>query len=204
MKLVLRGWLHGGGDHEVATIESDSVWLAVEPCELSEPSGPDGTLIDLGAKVKFRSCHVRFIGTKHEAAQFVLDNDGDAAARTIIGLAQTGQSLIGAALSTLTGGDGATLTGGDGATLTGGDYATLTGGHRATLTGGDGATLTGGVRATLTGGHRATLTGGDDATLTGSHRATLTGGDDATLTGGDDATLTGGDRKSLAEGKSVD
>ena len=168
-------WGEGGAGH--LSTDPDAVWQVVE-VDASE-------VVDLGDKIKFRACIIRYSGSRAGASEFLWQR------------APAGTRLARAAL---TGGNDSTLTGGDGSTLTGGDRCTLTGGHQSTLTGGYYSTLTGGNWSTLTGGYYSTLTGGNWSTLTGGNRCTLTGGDDSTLTGGNRCTLTGGDRCTLTGG----
>ena len=181
----LHGWLYGAGNHSCSDyLSADAAWMVLEVVTAD--------IIMLDGKCKFPRAKTVFVGGRKEAAESLLANEPRSSNVKIIGrIAEVGdsQSLIGGALSVLTGGDGSTLTGGYRSTLNGGD--------RSTLTGGDGSTLTGGYRSTLTGGDGSTLTGGNCSTLTGGDQSTLTGGNYSTLTGGDQSTLTGGDGSEL-------
>ena len=150
----LHGWLYGQGDHSSSNyaLSPDAKWLVVE-VDLA------GVRM-LGGKCKFQRGTVRFVGSRSEAAAYLIANEPQAANVAVIGaVLECGdnQQVQGGALSVLTGGNYATMTGGDSATMTGGNYATMTGGDYATMTGGDSATMTGGYRATMTGGYRATM-----------------------------------------------
>ena len=125
----LYGLLWGEGGAGYLSTDPDAVWQVVE-VDASE-------VVDLGDKIKFRACIIRYSGSRAGASEFLWQR------------APAGTRLARAA-----------LTGGNRCTLTGGDGSTLTGGNWSTLTGGDGSTLTGGDRCTLTGGHQSTLTGG--------------------------------------------
>jgi hypothetical protein len=150
----LHGWLYGQGDHGCSDYWNNegAKWLVVEVNASSVRM--------LGGKCKFPSALVRFVGTKSEAAAYIIQHEPAAASVAVIGaVLECGdnQQVQGGALSVLTGGYSATMTGGDSATMTGGDYATMTGGNYATMTGGYSATMTGGNYATMTGGYSATM-----------------------------------------------
>jgi hypothetical protein len=130
----------------------------------------------LGGKCKFESGEVVFVGSKSEAAAYIIANEPKAQNVAVIGaVLECGENgvLQGGALSVLTGGDSAKMTGGDYAKMTGGDSATMTGGYSATMTGGDSATMTGGYSAKMTGGDSAKMTGGDSAKMTGGDYAVM-------------------------------
>ena len=124
----LHGWLYGQGDHNVSDYwaDADAKWFALEVL--------DSDIRMLGGKCKFPRAVVRFVGTKSEAADFIVQNEPRAASVAVIGLVREvgdGGACEGGALSSLTGGSGSTLTGGDGSTLTGGYGSTLTGGEKS-------------------------------------------------------------------------
>jgi hypothetical protein len=166
----LHGWLYGQGDHRTSDYFSmvDAKWLVVKVA-----------LADvriLGGKCKFPSGEVVFVGSRSEAAKYIIENEPQAANVAVIGaVLECGYNGVvqGGALSVLTGGDSATMTGDDSATMTGGDSATMIGGYSATMTGGDYAKMTGGDGAKMTGGDSATMTGGDSATMTGGDGASM-------------------------------
>jgi hypothetical protein len=196
----LHGWLYGQGDHNTSDYwnQIDAKWLVVEV--------KFSSIRMLGGKCKFQRGKVVFIGTKSEAADYIVLNEPQAANVSVIGLiAECGEGgvLQGGALSVLTGGYSATMTGGNSATMTGGNSATMTGGYSAKMTGGNYATMIGGNYATMTGGHSAKMTGGESATMTGGESATMTGGYSATMTGGNSATMTGGNYATMTGGYSA-
>jgi hypothetical protein len=126
----LHGWLDGQGDHAAAgarTTDPQSVWMVLDVVKAA--------IIDLGGKVKFPRCVVRFVGTR------------DAAAAEIARLGAVG-AIIGAVVSVGANGGGAvgalgSLSGGNHSTLSGGDGSILSGGYGSTLSGGDGSILSG-------------------------------------------------------------
>lgn len=181
----LHGWLHGKGDHDVATIEPDSIWLAVEP---------QGEIIDLAAKVKFASCVIRFAGGKHEAAQYVLENSIGADANQIIGLERAGSNVIVAALGTATAVNGGTAIAGDRGTATAWGRGTAITGDRGTAIAGNGGTSTAGYKGTATTGDRGMATAGDEGAATAWNCGMATAGYEGTATVGDKGMATVGDR----------
>ena len=142
----LHGWLCGQGDHNTSDYwsQADAKWLVVEVVFAD--------IRMLGGKCKFQSGKVVFVGTKSEAAAYIIAHEPQAANVAVIGaIFECGENgvLQGGALSVLTGGNHATMTGGNSATITGGDSATMTGGNSATMTGGNYATMTGGNSAIM-------------------------------------------------------
>jgi hypothetical protein len=182
----LHGWLYGQGDHRTSDYFSmvDAKWLVVKVA-----------LADvriLGGKCKFPSGEVVFVGSRSEAAKYIIENEPQTANVAVIGaVLECGYNGVvqGGALSVLTGGNYATMTGGDSATMIGGYSATMTGGDGATMTGGDSATMIGDDSATMTGGNYAKMIGGNYATMIGGYSATMTGGNYAKMTGGDGASM---------------
>lgn len=118
----LHGWLYGQGDHSVSNYwNTDGAKRLV-----LEVASPDIRM--LGGKVKFPRCSIRFVGTKSDAADYIVEHEPRAASVAVIGLVREvgdGGACEGGALSCLTGGYRSTLTGGDGSTLTGGDGSEL-------------------------------------------------------------------------------
>ena len=75
----LHGWLYGQGDHScVSYWENDDAKLMV----LEVPSAE---IVMLGGKCKFPNARVRFIGTKSDAADFIIANEPKALNVAVIG-----------------------------------------------------------------------------------------------------------------------
>ena len=170
----LHGWLNGIGDSYVSEYNNSSLWLVLEVDKF----------VDLGDKVKFQSCIVKFKGTKTECSKYLYDNG---VRGKIIGLSGEYSEA----------GDLANLFGSDESTLTAGDYSTLTAGNKSTLTAGNDSTLTAGDKSTLTAGYKSTLKAGNYSTLTAGYKSTLKAGNYSTLTAGNYSTLTAGDKSTL-------
>ena len=137
----LHGWIHGAGDVFVAehTNNHDAKWLCLEV--------DADTIVNLNGKVKFPRAIVRFIGSRTDAAQWIVDHDPLSDPSTVIGHCATAGYR-----GTATAGDGGTATAGDGGTATAGQYGTATAG--------DGGTATAGYRGTATAGQYGTATAG--------------------------------------------
>ena len=134
----LHGWLYGQGDHSTSDYfnKDDAKWLVVKVAFAD--------IRMLGGKCKFQAGEVVFVGSKSEAAAYIIANEPQAANVAVIGaVLECGEKGVvqGGALSVLTGGDCAKMTGGYSATMTGGYSATMTGGYYATMTGGYYATM---------------------------------------------------------------
>ena len=56
----LHGWLNGIGDSSVSGYNNSNLWLVLEVDKF----------VDLGGKVKFQSCIVKFKGTKSECSKY--------------------------------------------------------------------------------------------------------------------------------------
>ena len=76
----LHGWLHGGGDYVSSKycLDPNSVWLVLEVVTTD--------IIDLDGLCKFPKAVIRFVGTKSEAAEYVIANDPEANPSAIIGV----------------------------------------------------------------------------------------------------------------------
>ena len=158
----LHGWLNGQGNYIVCPYFTPTAkWLVLSTTDV----------VDLGGKVKFKTCVIEFIGDQKGASDFLVKNSVEFSGPVIGKFIASPSKLeaIGGYRSILTGGDYSTLTGGDRSVLTGDDYSILTGGDRSVLTGGYGSKLTGGNHSTLTGGFGSTLTGGFGSKLTGDY-----------------------------------
>jgi hypothetical protein len=167
----LHGFLHGCGDGSCSEYYGlDCKWMAIEP---------DGPVVDLNGKVKFRRGIIRFIGTLAEAASYVVANDPNAKNQAVIGY-------------TSTSGDRGTSTSGDRGTSTSGDRGTSTSGYRGTSISGDGGTSTSGDRGTSISGDGGTSISGYGGTSISGVGGTSTSGDSGTSTSGDSGTSISG------------
>ena len=106
----LHGWLYGQGDHGCSDYHEQpgAKWLVVEV--------ENSTVVMLGGKVKFPRGTVRFVGTKHEAAAYLIAHEPRAATVAVIGAhLECGdeQSVMVGALGTATAGYSGTATAGD-------------------------------------------------------------------------------------------
>ena len=118
----LHGWLYGQGDHSCVSYwqQAEAKWLVLEV--------RSADIIMLGGKCKFPRAVVRFVGTKSEAADYIVANEPRAASVDVIGLVR----LVGDKQSTLVGALG---------TATAGNYGTATAGEGGTATAGEGGEL---------------------------------------------------------------
>ncbi len=110
----LHGWLYGQGDHSSSDYWSkeDAKWLVVEVVFAD--------IRMIGGKCKFPTGKVVFVGTKSEAAEYIVANEPQAANVAVIGLIkQGGDNAVVAvgALGTATAGDRGTATAGDSGTI---------------------------------------------------------------------------------------
>jgi hypothetical protein len=202
----LHGWLYGQGDHTTSSYWNDpkAKWLVVEV----EKSG----IFMLGGKCKFERGFVRFVGSKSEAAAYIIEHEPHAMGVAVIGAAfsvcDKQNVIVGAlgtatagALGNATAGDGGTATAGALGNATAGDGGTATAGYRGTATAGDGGTATAGALGNATAGDGGTATAGalgnatagDGGTATAGYRGTATAGDGGTATAGYRGTATAGD-----------
>ncbi len=128
----LHGWLYGQGDHSCSSyLDATSKWLVVEV----EEAG----IIMLGGKCKFQSGAVRFVGSKVDAATFLIANEPRSANVAVIGaclMVGDNQAVAVGALGTATAGNRGTATAGDSGTATAGDSGTATAGDSGTATAG--------------------------------------------------------------------
>ena len=112
----LHGWLYGQGDHSCSSyLDATSKWLVVEV----EEAG----IIMLGGKCKFQSGAVRFVGSKVDAATFLIANEPRSANVAVIGaclMVGDNQAVAVGALGTATAGNRGTATAGDSGTATAG------------------------------------------------------------------------------------
>jgi hypothetical protein len=178
----LHGWLYGQGDHGCVDYwqQAEAKWLVLEV--------RSADIIMLGGKCKFPSAVVRFVGTKSEAADYIVAHEPRAASVDVIGLVR----LVGDKQSTLVGALG-TATAGEGGTATAGEGGTATAGYRGTATAGEGGTATAGYRGTATAGYRGTATAGNYGTATAGNYGTATAGYRGTATAGEGGTATAGE-----------
>ena len=173
----LHGWLYGQGDHGCTDYWSreGAQWLVVEA----------ETMLDLGGKVKFPECVIRFVGDKKSATDYLWENELRSRDVAVIGAQRSdmrdGAMVMVGALGTATAGDRGTATAGDSGTATAGDSGTATAGYRGTATAGDSGTATAGDSGTATAGDRGTATAGYRGTATAGDRGTATAGDSGVI-----------------------
>jgi hypothetical protein len=142
----LHGWLYGQGDHNTSSYWDDpkAKWLVVEV----EKSG----IFMLGGKCKFERGFVRFVGSKSEAAAYIIEHEPHAMGVAVIGAAFSvcdKQSVIVGALGNATAGALGTATAGALGTATAGYRGNATAGYRGTATAGDSGTATAGALGEL-------------------------------------------------------
>jgi hypothetical protein len=185
----LHGWLYGQGDHSTSSYyeREGAKWIAVEVKQTD--------IRDLGGKVKFPRGVVRFVGERHEAANFIIEHEPRAKFVAVIGACLAGGdglTVAVGALGTATAGDRGTATAGYSGTATAGYRGTATAGDSGTATAGDRGTATAGYSGTATAGALGTATAGYSGTATAGYRGTATAGDSGTATAGDSGTATAG------------
>ncbi|MFJ1253401.1 hypothetical protein ACGLHR_11690, partial [Cupriavidus sp. CuC1] len=186
----LHGWLYGQGDHSCVNYwqEENSKWLVLEV--------PSADIVMLGGKCKFPRATVRFVGTKSEAADYILAHEPRAANVDVIGAVRlVGDKLnvLVGSLGTATAGEGGTATAGKGGTATAGNYGTATAGEGGTATAGNYGTATAGEGGTATAGEGGTATAGNYGTATAGEGGTATAGEGGTATAGNYGTATAGE-----------
>ncbi|MES2348469.1 MAG: hypothetical protein V4641_12980, partial [Pseudomonadota bacterium] len=113
----LHGWLYGQGDHTCVSYweQEGAKWLVLEV--------PSADIVMLGGKCKFPRAVVRFIGSKTDAAAFLLANEPRAATVAVIGATRScgdGGNVMVGALGTATAGYSGTATAGYSGTATAG------------------------------------------------------------------------------------
>jgi len=106
----LHGWLYGQGDHScVSYLENDDAkWMVLEV--------PSAEIVTLGGKCKFPNARVRFIGTKSDAADFIIANEPKALNVAVIGACMKvgdGEAIQVGARGTATAGESGTATAGN-------------------------------------------------------------------------------------------
>ena len=109
----LHGWLWGAGDAGLRCMDDDAKWLV-----LSVPSD----FVDLGQKVKFPSCEIKYLGDR-ETAVAIIQHYAPGGTPAMFG--------------TATAGDRGTATAGYRGTATAGNRGTATAGNEGTATAGD-------------------------------------------------------------------
>ena len=117
----LHGWLWGAGDAGLRCMDDDAKWLV-----LSVPSD----FVDLGQKVKFPSCEIKYLGDR-ETAVAIIQHYAPGGTPAMFGTATAGNR------GTATAGYRGTATAGDEGTATAGNRGTATAGYRGTATAGD-------------------------------------------------------------------
>ena len=163
----LHGWLYGQGDYACVMYweDNDAKWMVLEV--------PSAEIVMLDGKCKFPRATVRFVGTRSEAAAFIIANEPNALDTTVIGAClKVGDDEVVRVgnLGTATAGKNGTASAGDYGTASAGDYGTASAGHRGRATAGIGGTATAGYLGTATAGHRGTATAGIGGTATaGEH-----------------------------------
>ena len=166
----LHGWLYGQGDHSCVSYweNADAKWMVLEV--------PSTEIVMLGGKCKFPNARVRFIGTKSEAADFIIANEPKS----------LNVAVIGACMKV---GDGEVIQVGALGTATAGESGTATAGYRGTATAGYRGTATAGYRGTATAGNYGTATAGNYGTATAGYRGTATAGYRGTATAGESGEI---------------
>jgi len=185
----LHGWLYGQGDHSCVSYweNDDAKWMVLEV--------PSAEIVMLGGKCKFPNARVRFIGTKSDAADFIIANEPKALNVAVIGACMKvgdGEAIQVGAHGTATAGNYGTATAGESGTATAGNYGTATAGESGTATAGESGTATAGYRGTATAGNYGTATAGNYGTATAGYRGTATAGNCGTATAGYRGTATAG------------
>ena len=117
----LHGWLWGAGDAGLRCMDDDAKWLV-----LSVPSD----FVDLGQKVKFPSCEIKYLGDR-ETAVAIIQHYAPGGTPAMFGTATAGDR------GTATAGYRGTATAGYEGTATAGYEGTATAGNRGTATAGD-------------------------------------------------------------------
>ena len=178
----LHGWLHGYGDVGATDYWSnrDAKWLVLEV--------PSSEIIDLGGKVKFPSATVRFIGSKSDAAEFILKNDQQAVADTIIGLS-------------LSVGDNRSVSVGDLGTAIAGDLGTAIAGKYGTASAGDLGSATAGDGGSAIAGNHGSASAGEYGTATAGYNGSATAGEHGTAIAGKHGSATAGRYGSASAGE---
>ena len=186
----LHGWLHGSGDYSASDYcgSPEAKWMVLEV--------PSSEIIDLGGKVKFPSATVRFIGSKSDAAEFILKNDPAATADTIIGL-----SLTAGDNRSVSVGDLGTATAGKHGTASAGEYGSASAGYRGSAFAGEDGTASAGKHGTATAGRYGSASAGKHGTATAGKHGTATAGKHGTATAGEDGTATAGKHGSATAGR---
>ena len=153
----LHGWLHGQGDHSTSDFatDPDAKWLVVQV--------EDDTTRMLGGKCKFPSGKVVFVGSKSDAADYIVEHEPKAKNVAVIG-------------RVVRAGDGEQVFVGSLGTATAGNYGTATAGYRGTATAGYRGTATAGESGTATAGESGTATAGNYGTATAGNYGTATAG----------------------------
>ena len=170
----LHGWLYGQGDHFCVSYweNADAKWMVLEV--------PSTEIVMLGGKCKFPNARVRFIGTKSEAADFIIANEPKALNVAVIGACMKvgdGEVIQVGALGTATAGESGTATAGESGTATAGESGTATAGESGTATAGNYGTATAGNYGTATAGESGTATAGNYGTATAGESGTATAGE---------------------------
>jgi hypothetical protein len=177
----LHGLRDGQGNIELLSYElCDRVWMVVET--------PDGLIVDLGGKVKFPHCFVRFCGDRAGAIKYLADNGVDASKlpfHTVI----SGQNAVAVTgrlgLSVVGGGDNARATAG----LEGVAIADTMGSAESGSLGVSivrdkyGKASSGDYGASVVGVGGKAITGNDGVAI-GRESATVVAGDDGLARGG--------------------
>ena len=119
----LHGWLYGQGDHSCVSYweNDDAKWMVLEV--------PSAEIVMLGGKCKFPNARVRFIGTKSDAADFIIANEPKALNVAVIGACMKvgdGEAIqVNGARGTATAGYRGTATAGNYGTATAGNYGEI-------------------------------------------------------------------------------
>jgi len=142
----LHGALYGEGDGSLFNWDDDAKWLVVE-VELE-------SIIDLGSKVKFPECEIKYCGDRVVACKYLQENG--CAGRSIIG----GNHVSTDKKSSSTGYNGISTSGYRGTSISG-DWGTSISGHFGRSISGDYGTSTSGHRGKSLSGHNGKSMSGD-------------------------------------------
>lgn len=185
----LHGWLYGQGDISCVSYweDEDAKWMVLEV--------PSAEIVVLEGKCKFPSARVRFVGTKSEAAEFIIANEPKALSLAVIGacmkVGDDAAASVGA-LGMAEAGYRGTATSGANGTAIAGNYGTAKAGYRGIAKAGYRGTAIAGYRGTAEAGYRGTATAGRYGTAMASDNGTAEAGDNGIAEVGDNGRATAG------------
>jgi len=178
----LHGWQYGHGNHACAKYweDPDAKWLVLEV--------RSSDIVMLDGKCKFPSARVRFIGSKAEAADFIIANEPNALASAVIGACRQvgkGEAVQVAALGTAIASDGGTARAGA--------FGTAIAGHCGTAVTDCYGKSIAGDEGTAIAGYRGTAEVGDDGTAMVDSYGKAKAGKDGVARAGDGGKAEVGD-----------